>query len=298
MRGGLKTARKSGPILKSGIAMIAAVKGYADLAGHYFTDPKKLPLALRFMPRLLTSPFRTLPDFMVFGFPKCGTTSLYSYLVQHPRIRAAFQKEVTFFTRSRNRGLLWYRAFFPTVFEKWVSSIRGSRIISGEADPGYVYFPEIHKDVFRMNPKIRLIVLMRDPVERAFSNYRHLVRRGYGKSMDEAADDDLEGRPLPSPSYRVLSHGIYAHYVGHLLKVFPRKNVLFLKSEDFFNDPGKITDQCFRFLGLPPHELAEYTKLNSGSHDRMDESLRQKLTAFYKPHNRRLYSLLKRDFGW
>jgi hypothetical protein len=265
---------------------------------RFYLSGANLRKAISFAPRLLTSPFRMLPDFMVIGFPKCGTTSLYGFLTKHPSICAAFQKETTFFTLSYRRGMLWYRAFFPTVIEKRFSELRGRKFITGEASPGYVYFPDIHGKIFRMNPKIRLIALMRNPVDRAYSNYMHLVRRGYDKSMEEAIQDDVENKQARPPSYNILTGGIYFEPLKCLLEVVPRGQVLLLKAEDFFDNPKKITNECFRFLGLPEHELGGYPKLNKGEYGGMDAETRARLEEFYRPHNAMLYRLVGRDFGW
>ncbi len=113
--------------------------------------------------RRLTSGSRRLPDFIILGAQRAGTSSLYYYLSQHPQILPAVRKELHFFDDHYRRGLGWYRSQFPT---------RGARgTITGEATPYYLSHPHAPARIQRLLPQARLIVLLRNPVERAISHY-------------------------------------------------------------------------------------------------------------------------------
>jgi hypothetical protein len=272
-------------------------EGYLGLAANYLGDIRKVPIALAFLPRLLTSPLRSLPDFIVIGFPKCGTTSLYEYLATHPSIGSAFGKETFFFDHHYKKGLFWYRAYFPTVFH----GLFDSAFICGEATAAYSTRPETYKRIFDANPKARIIVLLRNPVERAYSNYRHLARLGHERSFEQTIDDNLEGKRYERHTtfHDILASGAYAGFLEELFAVFPRGQVLVLSSEEFFADPDATVRKCHSFLGVRELSLKEYRKFNPGGRKKeMGEETREKLEEYYGPHNKRLYVLLGRDFGW
>ncbi|MBU1681465.1 sulfotransferase domain-containing protein, partial [Candidatus Micrarchaeota archaeon] len=226
--------------------------GFFQLIKIYSSNLKNTLTAIRFLFRLFTSPIRTLPDFIIAGFPKCGTTSLYEYLIQHPSIFPAFSKETYFFHRHYSKGLLWYRAYFPTVLSKFVQRLRKRKFVTGEATPSYAADPSLHKKIYDMNPKIKLILLLRNPTDKAFSNFNHLVRKGMADDIADAIKADLGTKEnIRKPSFRnLVSGGIYLNYLKELYKVFPKEQVLILKSEDLFSNPKVAVNKCFRFLGL------------------------------------------------
>ncbi|MET0607965.1 MAG: sulfotransferase domain-containing protein, partial [Gaiellaceae bacterium] len=135
----------------------------------------------------VTSPFRPLPDFLVLGAQKAGTTALYEYLRRHPQISGPSWKEVSFFDRHWARGESWYRGNFPNV-----ARTRGKHV--GEASPSYVFHPLAPRRVQEVVPEARLIVLVRNPVDRALSQYNHEVALGWEPLPFEEALDAEEER--------------------------------------------------------------------------------------------------------
>ena len=117
----------------------------------------------------LTARWRELPDFLVIGAQKAGTTALYAYLRWHPSIAGPFWKEVSFFDRHWARGEAWYRGQFP---------LRSSGKLVGEASPSYVFHPLAPERVFSLVPDVKLVVLLREPGDRAYSQYQHAVALG------------------------------------------------------------------------------------------------------------------------
>ena len=116
--------------------------------------------------------WRCLPDYLLIGAQKCGTTSLYNYLVSHPEVRRCLRKEVGYFDQHFDRGLAWYLAHFP------MKSFVGFQQVTGEATPDYYYSPQAPQRAHLVMPQAKLIILLRNPVDRAHSQYWHLFSRG------------------------------------------------------------------------------------------------------------------------
>ena len=130
--------------------------------------------------RAVTSPIRLLPDFLIIGTQRGGTTSLYHYLQAHPCIRPASTKEVHFFDTKFHKGLAWYRGHFPTRIEQSsVNRLHGHSLMTGEATALYLFHPHAPKRVAKALPFVKLIVLLRNPVDRALSHYYHAIKHGY-----------------------------------------------------------------------------------------------------------------------
>lgn len=257
---------------------------------------------------LLTSNSKHVPDFLIIGAQKCGTTSLYNYLIQHPQIIPALYKEVHFFDINFEKGLDWYRRQFPLLLEsskKWR--------ITGEASPYYIFHPHTPKRVFQIMPKTKLIVLLRNPADRAYSHYHHQVRMGTESlSFNEAIKKeksrlkseimkmlkDENYHSLPYQYYSYLARGRYVEQLKTWMNLFPMEQFLILKSEDFYSNPAIVFHRVLDFLELPRFELKQYTKDNTGDYLKLDLQLRNDLLAYFKPYNRQLYKCLGIDFNW
>lgn len=259
--------------------------------------------------RQLSSPLRVLPDALIIGVQKGGTTSLYHYLSQHPRVFASSKKEPGFFSKNYDLGQRWYRSFFPL---RWQVDRCGG--VSFEASTSTICHPLAAERANHHLPDARLIALLRDPVERAWSHFHHTVRRGReALPFEEAIWKEEErmcnfwARVEREPEsyelfneYTYLSRGLYAQQLQTWIERFGRDRLLVLASEELYRDPRGATEQVVRFLGLEPHEETEYRPLNEGSnkiHEMPDKS-REQLVAYYAPHNDALYRLIGRDLGW
>lgn len=270
----------------------------------------------------LTSPIRLMPDFIIIGVERGGTTSLYNYLIEHPNIASASKKEVHFFDHSYNfeRGIPWYRAQFPTVLHKYYAAhVHKQVLITGEASPNYLFHPHTPKRIAKILPQAKLIMLLRNPVERAYSHYWLKVGQGVEKLSFEVAIDREEERTqvewekiLKDETYFSLDHwhnncaylarGVYVDQLRTWLSYFPREQLLILKSEDFYTDPAAIYRQTLAFLNVPiiiPDSLQkEFKQYNSFTQSKMDPAIREHLVKYFEPHNTRLYELLGRNFNW
>src|SRR5581483_11863989 len=144
--------------------------------------------------RQLTADFRVLPDFLVIGGQKCGTTALYNYIIEHPDIYLAVRKQMHYFDNRYEKGDRWYRSGFPTVAEKfYVKNILRKRFITCEATPNYIFHPQAARRVARLLPHAKFILVLRDPVDRAYSHYNHEIRKGTEMlSFEEAIAKEKE----------------------------------------------------------------------------------------------------------
>jgi hypothetical protein len=262
----------------------------------------------------VTSGRRLLPTFIIIGAQRSGTTSLYQYLAEHPAIAPAATKEVHFFDTRYGRGLSWYRGHFPTR----ATAERGRRRtgfepIAGEASPYYLFHPLAPERIAHDLPFAKFIVMLRDPVSRAVSQYQH--ERSLGAedlSIEEAFAQEparLAGeheRMLADHSYNSYSHqhhsymsrGEYAEQLERWFAVFPRERFLIIETGRFFKDPETGFGDVQRFLGIPVQRRREFTAYNKSSRTPLDDAVIERLRRHFVPHNRRLYELLGEDFGW
>ena len=270
------------------------------------------PTVTRF--RLLTSPLRVLPDFLVLGGMRCGTSSLYSYLREHPQILPGWTKEVHYLDRSFARGTGWYRARFPTwTGMLWHKLTHGGRALTFEATPDYLVHPDGARRLASIVRKAKLIVLLRDPADRAYSHYQFNCRierehHAFDKAI-KREDKRLEGereKMLSDESYRsrkyrhysYVSRGMYVDQLKAYERFFSREQFLVLRSEDLFEKTQETYDEILRFLELAPWRLQSTGSVNTGSYSREKPPGYEELCEFYAPHNQRLYDYLGRDLGW
>jgi hypothetical protein len=251
----------------------------------------------------VTAGSRPLPDFLILGAQKAGTTALYDYLYRHPAIAGPSWKEVSFFDLHWRRGERWYRGHFP----------RGAQSPVGEASPSYLFHPQAPERVRSLVPEARLIVLLRDPVDRAFSHYQHEVALGREPLSFEdalaAEEERTRGeveRMLAGPgtfsyawwNWTYSARGLYAEQLERWLDIFPREQLLVLLTDELAEKPAETYARVLEFVGAPPHELESYPRVFSRDYEQMRAETRRQLESFYAAPNRRLSELLGRAPGW
>ena len=250
-----------------------------------------------------------LPDFVVIGAQKSGTTTFYRDLIRHPHIGRSTKKEVHFFDHNFDEGLGWYMAHFPAPEMK-----DGLRTITGEASPYYLAHSLAPERASKVVPQAKLISLLRNPVDRAYSHYQHAVRYGRDPLSFEDAIEAEEERMreererilaehgfIPTiPGRRsYLARGVYVDQLLEWNKFFDQDQMLALKAEDYFGDPPGSMKTVLDFLGLPEWEPEEPKVKNQGGYtERMKPETREKLREYFEPYNQRLYEYLGKDFGW
>lgn len=257
----------------------------------------------------LTGFLHQKPNFYIIGVEKGGTSSLFGYLSEHPFINKPVTKEINFFNKYYFRGKNWYKVNFPFVF----SRIFNQHVITGEASVRYFDYPHTIKRIKEFTPNAKFIALLRNPVERAFSEFSSTSRFGNEKLTfreainieKERTDPEFE-KMLKDESYYhenyfrfgYLRRGIYADTLKNWFDNFPKERFLILKSEDFFENPSKYYNKTLDFLDLPNWEIDEYKIWRKVNTSKLDFEMRQELKEFFKPHNKKLYSLIGKNFDW
>jgi O-antigen/teichoic acid export membrane protein len=255
---------------------------------------------------MVTAPLRRPPDIIVLGTKRGGSTSLAAYLYAHPQVLPPVParlapKGVRAFDEHPDRGRWWYRSHFATVFVR--GSARRRRRFAAESTANYLFHAEQAARAATLAPQARAVVLLRDPVERAWSHWRERTRRGLETlSFEDAlAAEDERLRSLPSAeranvAYR--SQGRYADFLPSWQEAFGDR-LLVVFAEELFADPGATYARVVAFLGLEPFALASYEAWNrQPSPDRVDPKTRASLAAFYAPFDARLADLLGRALPW
>ncbi len=265
--------------------------------------------------RLLTSGLRLLPDYIIFGARRCGTTSLYKYLIQHPSILPALTKETGYFDQWYAKGKSWYRGHFPLRMHKRLcEKTRGGPVITGEASPSYFFDPLVPARIRALVPDVKLIALLRNPVDTIHSAYHlGLKHRTYSSTnvvFENCIKAELDEVNGASGSYQngaskrtepvrpFLPQGIYVDALKLWFEMFPRTQIRVLIYEDFFRDPQLGYNQVLSFLGVARHELSAFKVFNNADYTRMDPELRKRLVNFFAPHNQRLRDLLGTSIDW
>jgi hypothetical protein len=252
--------------------------------------------------RRATSRRRALPGFTIIGGQRCGTTSLYDYVTAHPAIAAAAKKEVHFFDLHYDRGVEWYRSHFPLRRDlDRLTERLGVPALTGEATPYYLFHAQTPARMRALLPGVKLIVLLRDPVERALSHHGLEVHDGFEPLSFAAAIDAESERVVTAHGHlhhSYLARGRYAEQLEAWFAHYPREQFLIHDSRELFDDPARTVAGTFAFLGLLPHELDRYDRLNAQPRGDITPGVRRWLYEYFAPHNRRLYELLGTDFHW
>jgi hypothetical protein len=260
----------------------------------------------------LTAPLRVLPDFLIPGEAKCGTTSMYRYLLDHPAVLGSDVKEPRCFLAYGASPLLC-RRHFPLRTAVIGRRLRRGAAVVGEATAEYFSRPDVPAVVHRVVPRARIIVLLRDPVARAFSDYQMLHRlgrepRSFAQVVDDSLrwlGDDREAELLAALAHveyhplRCVGRGLYLRALRRWREVLEPGQCLVLCSERFFADPQATLDRVFEFLGLPGWEVRNLEVRRAGGYtEEVPAELAARLREFYRPHNEELVDFLDDDFGW
>lgn len=289
------------------------VQGSRDVLTSNLNPAPSLMRDVRLGFRYLTSPLRVLPDFVIIGAKKCATTTLYSYLTQHPAVAPAFRKEIYYFNACWGKGPAWYRAFFPSVLERSAARLRGRPFLTGEATPDYLFDHHAPRRLAATIPDARLLAILRDPVDRAYSFYNHNRRAGLETLGFEEAVDREEERlagerekvqadeayfSFAWEHHSYLTRGVYVDQLQHWAKFFPREQLLVLSTSRLTERPDETLRSALAFLDLPYAEPRAFEKLNAVPYEPMRADTRERLQEWFRPHNERLYEYLGHDLGW
>lgn len=257
----------------------------------------------------LTSARRGLPGALIIGPRRTGTTSMYQTLRQHSMIFGVSRKEIKYFDCNYNRSLDWYRSFFP--YRRKLEAAGGLAV---EASPYYIYHPLAAQRIFEHFPDIKLIALLRNPIDRAYSNYHMNVDLGVEhlptfEEAIEAEPERLAGQAekiIADPNHSLFNHmhlsylnqGIYADQLDRWFSIFPRRQVLVVQSERFYSKMPEVYTEILDFLYLPQEPLKSEMHAYPGKYPPIKPETRHKLVDYFRPHNRRLYDLLGVQYDW
>ncbi len=259
------------------------------------------------------------PNFQIIGVAKCGTTALYDYLSQHPQFLPSVVKEPQYLSsllpqinkieKQDDWSLLnaerdFYLAHFPPRPES-------SPFITGESSVNSIY-PGVEKVVYNWFPKIKLIILFRDPVKRVISHYNHMLKKNRPKhsfeqeislqleqfeGITESALKDIIIRN--NQDTWLIAHSLYIYILERWIKLFQKEQFLVLSNEDLAQDPAGVMKQVFDFLEMPENNTIRYIPKNVGHYPSdINPNLLSRLQKFFRSHNQRLEDFLGRKFDW
>jgi hypothetical protein len=275
--------------------------------------------------RVWTSPFRLLPNFLIIGVQKGGTTSLYRYLEEHPSVAGAFAKEVHFFdnhTRDHKygKGMNWYRSHFVyDAYRLYHRLAYQQDLITGEGSPDYIFDVHAPNRIAANLPKAKIIILLRDPVDRAYSHYLHNTRAEWDPEREKLSFEDaiaaeperLQGEyeklmqnedyfSYNYMHYSYIKRGLYANQLKTWFNLFPRDQFLILKSEVFFTQSAQTFQQVLNFLELPPWEPKKFQLFNTRTErsTSLSPQIRRELKQYFCPYNLELSELVGSSFEW
>lgn len=265
---------------------------------------------------------RIMPDFLIVGAMKAGSTTLMDYLVRHQEVGIPAE-EINYFDKDSNynKGEKWYSS--------WFKSYTVQKII-GEKTPAYCYDPKAAKRIYEQNPKMKLVWILRNPVKRTYSNYWHYIRIGKENlSVEDCID--LEDERIKNDIYKgYFKRSIYVEQVERFKEYFPMEQMHFIIFEDFVKDPEGGLAELSHFLEIVPEEFnqkplvsnkgyrplcipAEYytrkvfgyglvhkivhniNKVLGSTYTPIDEKLEMLLYSKFRPYNDQLSKMLSKD---
>jgi hypothetical protein len=253
----------------------------------------------------ITASSRVLPDFIISGTVRSGTTSLYYNICEHPSVLPASYDEIGFFDSNYHLGINWYRSMFPTEKEMKQVKKETNFAITGEDTPFYFWKKEAAERIFQDIPNSKIIIIFRNPVDRAYSNYNLGIRKKTESlSFEDAIDEEMNF--LKTHSFRdavdrrrsYLSKGLYENQIKIWFDNFPREQIHILCTEDMKKNPKESLLKIFQFLGIPNYTLKNPQKQKLAEYKKMDDKTREKLLTFYEPYNQKFFETIQEKFDW
>jgi hypothetical protein len=262
--------------------------------------------AVPFAWRRATRGMRVLPTAVIVGAQKAGTTQLFAHLLTHPRVMPGVKKEIDYFSRNADKSVDWYRSQFPL---RSTVSKQQAHVIDGS--PSYMAIPQALRQMQAVLPDARAIVILRDPVSRAFSHYQHRKTRHLElRSFDQAVEDELRDttlRPVHGAAlapaaprmWEYVARGYYALQLELLFNLYPSDRVLVIDSAELFADTSGTCNRVFDFLGIEHCHVHVDKVYNKGYYrEQIDPRVMERLQAHYGPYNALLQSMIGRQFSW
>ena len=222
---------------------------------------------------------------MIIGAQKSGTTSAYSYINDHPSVRRAARKEVHYFDLHYRRSVAWYQSFFPMGNGR-------RRWVTGEASPSYMMDPQVPQRVHDLIPDVRIVVLLRDPIERAYSHFNHMRETGvepignFVEALEAEQErmqevDSFGEASIMRLRFAYARRGFYGEQLQRWFDLFPRNSIRVFLTTELANSSQTFASAAYSFLQLPPHRLRNTKVRNSRSYDPMPVMAYERLSKIY-----------------
>jgi hypothetical protein len=265
---------------------------------------------INYLLRKYTSSLRTMPDFHIAGTQKGGTTSLAYYLAQHTDVDFSKTKELHFFNQTADHPLKNYKLHFPLKGKKMFNS----NLISGESTPDYMIYPQYAELVKKLMPNLKIVVLLKNPVDRAISHYKHnLMMSREWMSIEDALEiedkrinldyiDLLSSNKDAIKNYSNFSYkakGLYYQQIEWLYEHFPKDQIMIIQSEEFFKNTLPVYNSVLEFLQLKSVEGIDFEPKNVAKVKKeINQSVRDGLKTYFEPFNEKLYTLIGKRYDW
>ncbi len=255
----------------------------------------------------ITASQRKLPDFLVIGGKRCGTTTLFEFLRQHPMIAEPVIDHMGFFDDNYSIGINYYKSFFP------IKNEENSKKLDYDVTTSYLTSPFVAERVAKEMPNVKIIVLLRNPTSRAWSDYNASQKKDASekkfqsyidKELEELKKNNFDDKVIKNaydmsePFSNLIKKGLYAVYLKKWLKLFPRENFLFIFTESFSKDENKVFKQIFNFLGLKNFEIQKLQRMSKGNYEKLNPKIQNKLDSFFEPYNDDLFKLINQKYDW
>ena len=258
----------------------------------------------------ITSFLRVLPDFFVIGPGRTGTTSLFYYLDQHPSLSKSAYDELGFFDVNFHLGFHWYRSLFPSILTKFRIKSRTNFFMTYDVTPSYVRRPWIARRIKKLFPNSKLIIVLRNPIDKTYSHYYLSTMSGETRTFEEVIKKDMDDISkwnvnLKDDDYFAtkvenskLARGFYVEQLLSWFELFPKNQILIISSEELASNTKNVMSEIFKFLNLPDYEIPNIEKVNVSKYSKMNPDTRKILINFFKPYNEHLFKFLDRKFDW
>ena len=259
----------------------------------------------------LTGSIRVLPDFLVIGAKRCGTTSLFYHLPEHPCISKSPHDNMGFFNDNFHLGVNWYKSFFPNIFTRNKIKSEFGNFLAFDVTTTYMEEESTANNVYQIKPNMKIIVILRNPVDRAYSQYHLSVRQtAERRSFEDVVEENMnrlnkesherhETKPkFSAEEDNYLKKGLYAQQLRHWLNIFPMESMLILSTEEFESNQQAIYNKIFEFLNISQFEVKNTEKMEKGNYPQMKSETRSLLLDYFRSHNNELFKLVNKKFDW
>ena len=214
-----------------------------------------------------------------------------------------------FFNENFHLGVNWYKSFFPTTFTKNKIKSKFGNFLSFDVTTRYMEEESTAFNVNQTKSNMKIVVILRNPVDRAYSHYHVNVKeKSEKRSFEDAIFEEmniienedinkiLQAFPADKPHY--LKKGLYALQLKPWFRIFPRENIIILSTEEFKKNQDEVYRKIFNFLNVSDFKIKNKEKMEKGNYSTMNHNTRKKLLDFFMPHNNELFEMINEIYDW